>query len=218
MNAEILTGSWTGDGNAAPIELGAVPHHVQVVGLTATNPTIIDWFSRQEDDEATNKYGQLTAGASGIVTYATTAATGISELKSESTGVLIDSPKDSDLQVFTTVADWVAATDYSSAGTARTATAIGTVVRPPTHNNRVFELTTATGVGTSEPTGGWDVQPGETVTDGGSNVWTCRQENVTKDGVMGFTVGATAQTDGIVYYYKALVALEDDGKGNADDF
>ena len=212
MGTKTYTGHFEGDGNARNIDCGYIPQYVILYqDVAKTSPDKIEWFERFVDDSS--MYGLQTTGSTGVVTRLTTAATGISEYSENSVGVLIESPQDSGKQVFASVADWAAATDYSSAGSARTATAIGTIVRPPDHINRVFELTTATGAGTSEPAT-WDVQPGETVTDGGSNVWTCRDENVTKGDFYGFTVGATAQTDAKEYYFIAVGSDKDQDKGD----
>ena len=189
------------DGNAVNLDLGFVPEYCElVVNLAGTNPNIYKWYKAFED-ESTAEYGLLITGSSGIVTVPSTAATGIKELDALYHGVLIPDPAGGDDQ-FQVPTDWAAATDYSSGYTARSATASGSCVRPPTHNGCVYELTTATGSATSEPSS-WPTTPGETCTDGGSNVFTCRAENVATRGAQGITIGATTQTDGHVNYVVA---------------
>jgi hypothetical protein len=199
---------------AVGVEVGFVPDHVKLTTAVGGTELVYDYYRILADTTAgTGQFGILDTG--GTKSTPSTAATGIIPLSSSDVGVLIESPQDSGKQIFASATDWLAATDYSSAGVARSATTIGTIVRPPVHINRVFELTTATGVGTSEPAT-WDVQPGETVTDGGSNIWTCRDENVTKRGVNGFEVGVTVCTNGEIHVYEATQNDVSRDQGDAD--
>lgn len=209
-----VSGTYIASDAAVPVEVGFVPDRVKLTTAVGGTELVYDYYRVLADTTAgTGQYGILdTAGAKSTPT---TADTGIIPLSSSDIGVLIESPQDSGKQVFTTVVDWNdATTDYSGVAV-RTATVIGYIVRPPAHNNRVFELTTATAAGASEPTT-WDVQPGDTVTDGGSNIWTCRDENVTKRGVNGFQVGVTVCTNGEIHVYEAFADDRSSDQGDAD--
>lgn len=201
------------DGASHTFDLGFVPDRVDLHVNVATGqtPDRIRWFKALED-ASTPIYGIKTTGSSGAESVLTTAATGFASYNDEVQGVLIVNPASGEKK-FCSVSTWAAATSYASG--ARSATAIGTIVRPPTRNGRVFELTTATAVGTSEPSS-WDVQPGETVTDGGANVWTCRTEEVVTKGVQGITIGASVASDGNLCVLEAVEASNHD-EGDAGD-
>ena len=185
------------------LDLGFIPELVEVTVMSGTNPDTYRWFGKEMEESAEAIAGSWEYGikntAGGAETYLSTAATGISAYDGSKTPrVLIDSPKPGIGLVEADVADWLAATDYSSGE--RSATAVGTIVRPPTHNGYVYELTTDTSTGDSEPTAGWETTPGETSTDGGSNVWTCREENIVSGKGKGITLGGTLlESDKIVY-------------------
>ena len=93
--------------------------------------------------------------------------------------------------VFASVADWTSA--GVTAATARSATAVGTIIRPTTHNGRVYECTTAGTSSGTEPTT-YSTVVGETVTDN-DVVFTCIVEEVAQKSAAGLTVGATTQTN-----------------------
>jgi hypothetical protein len=207
-----VTGTYIASDAAVGVEVGFVPDHVKLTTAVGGTELVYDYYRILADTTAgTGQFGILDTG--GTKSVPTTAATGIIPLSSSDVGVLIESPQDSGKQIFASAIDWVAATDYSSGE--RTATSIGTIVRPPVHINRVFELTTDTSTGDSEPAT-WDVQPGETVTDGGGNIWTCRDENVTKRGVNGFQVGVTVCTNGEIHVYEATQSDVSRDQGDAD--
>ena len=207
-----VTKRWVADGSAVKLDLGFIPEYVRTIqDIDATNPDVIEWFKEMED-ESTPQYGVLCTGSSGALTELTTAATGIKKLDEVNQGVLIPAP-DGGADQFRVPTDWAAITDYSSGYTDRSVTAAGSVVRPPTHNGRVFELKTGTATATSEPSS-WDVNPGEEVTDGGANVFTCREEKVVTHGAQGIEIGATTQTDGDVNF---LLAIKGDHYTNAGD-
>lgn len=200
---------WDADGNAKNIALGFVPDFaILIEAVDETNPSIYI-YSKQIDDAESMTAVKIN-GADGVVTRCTTAATGMEPYNTKTDRVKVPHPSGTGWSV-TSVADWAAATSYASG--ARTTTAVGTVVRPPTHNGRVFELTTATAAGTSAPSS-WDVAPGASVTDGGSNVWICREERICAEGAQGVTVGADIQTDA---QHCVLVAFKLDNSVNAGD-
>jgi len=207
-----VTKRWVADGSAVKLALGFVPEYVRcITDIDATSPDVIEWFKEMEDED-TAQYGVLCTGTTGVLTELTTAATGIKKLDEVNQGVLVPAPDGGDDQ-FRVPTEWAATTDYSSGYSARTASAAGSIVRPPTRNGRVFELKTATATAASAPSS-WDVNVGEDVTDGGANVFTCREEKVANHGAQGIEIGATTQTDGDVNY---LVAIKGDHYTNAGD-
>lgn len=208
-----VTGHFECDGAAVNIDVGFVPDTVKLIIDDGTNQNIITWFRGMYDDLATKLYGFLLTGSTGVTTQITAAANGISPFDTKYNQVLVDSPVPGKGLVKADVSDWAAATDYSSGE--RSATTVGTIVRPPTHNGCVYELTTDTGSGTSEPSS-WPTTPGTTCTDGGSNVWTCRQENVVTGGKQGFTVGASAGvTNGYEAWFEAERSDKDSDRGDS---
>ena len=191
METKVVQKRFVSDGNAVILDCGFNPTlGIMLLDTAGTNPNIYIWT--KEGEETDSRYGLLITGASGEITRVTTAATGLAAHNSKYQGVLVPNPAGGKPQ-FRIPTTWLAATNYSGLS-ARTATAAGDVVWPPTKNGKVYELTTATAAGTTEPSS-WDVEVGETVTDGGANVFTCRTEETVTKGCQGLTVGATTQTD-----------------------
>lgn len=194
-----------GGGVAYNLALGFVPTCVEGYTYNATPDSIVRfrWEGPLAEDNAVIAAGGGVYGHSidGAVVAELDANTGMSSYEGSKTPVvLIDSPKPAGGQVLGTPLDYTVA--RSTAATERTATAIGTIIRPTTHNGYVYECTTA-GTGSAEPT--WPTTPGETVTDG-STVFTCREENIANAGEFGVTLGATLMTDGntvVIHAYKA---------------
>lgn len=191
-----------GSGAALDIDLGFEPHRVEVDLIdTATNSVFTVWDGRAQQEHAlavtdSTEYGTIIT--EGVTAIGDTTAKGISLYGGAKTQqVLVEPPVPGKGLVKADVADWLAATSYASGE--RTATAIGTIVRPPIHNGYVYELTTDTAAGTSEPTAGWSTTPGETCTDGGANIWTCREENIVANKGIGITLGATLLTSGALF-------------------
>ena len=214
---------YVADGNKKRLDLGFVPEICRVIVNFATgqNPNRYEWCKWMED-ETTALYGILTTGSTGADTIVTTAATGISKLDEQYDGVMIPDPAGGP-DVFMIPEEYSTSQDYSSTYTqsqtgdtitcaARSASAPGTIVRPPTRNGFVYELATSTGSGTSEPT--WGTTIGGTCTDGGSNVWTCREERVRSYGAQGIIIGATTQTDG---HINCVIAWKGGHYTNAGD-
>jgi len=198
-----------GAGDAYNLALGFIPDFVEICKYHATPDSItwLKWFGPREEDNATiidggGIYGHIIDGA--VVSEAD-ADTGVQSYEGDKAPkVLVDSPKPGGGLVECSVADWLAATSYAAGE--RSATACGTIVRPPIHNGYVYELTTDTAAGTSEPTAGWATTPGKTCTDGGDNVWTCREENIVNAGELGITIGATLAADSQILLINAFKA------------
>lgn len=191
------------------LDLGFIPKFVKVTVMSATNPDVYKWFGEMMEDSSEAsasswEYGIKITGSDGIQSYMDTVAKGISAYDGAKTPQVYLTNPGTGLKEKADIADWAAATNYSTGE--RTATAVGTVVRPPTHNGKVFELTTDTSTGGSEPSS-WDVEPGVTVTDGGGNIWTCRVEEIVANKGLGITLGGTLlENDKIAYVecYRAI--------------
>ncbi len=190
--------------------LGFIPKMVIATVMSATNPDQYTWFGEQQEDsdEASAgswEYGILNTGSTGVLTYMDTVAKGISAYDgSKVLQVLIENPSTSDDEAVTLSADFVAG---AAQPTARTASAVGTVVRPSTHNGYCYECTADAGVYGTEPT--WPTTPGETVSDG-TNTWICREENLVASEGLGITLGGTLLENDMIVYVTAF-------RGNADD-
>jgi len=200
-----VSGTFIADGDAINVNIGFVPDYVEAFELTSDPEIVYRWYrvlsDRNAATAATFMYGIVDDGA-GALSYAAAATNGFIayDAPDEAGGVLIENPSTHRLES-QSVLDWLAATNYSTGGTDRSATVIGTIVRPIIHNGYVYELITGTGAGTGEPT--WGTTPGETSTDSGSNIFMCREENVVKEGGIGFTLGATISVNSDIWVFKA---------------
>lgn len=208
-----VQGHFVADGGLMNFDIGFKPSYVELISAIGGTELMHRFHRVLADNELTGQYGIIDDGA-GVLSANSSGSGIILYDEGEDIGVLILHPA-SNKKVIASIADWAAATDYSSGE--RSATAIGTVVRPPIHNGRVFELTTDTAAGTSEPSS-WDVEPGETVTDGGANVWTCRLEETFKGGGMGFAVEAGISTDSEIWVFRAVLDDIWEDLGDVDGF
>ena len=202
-----------GGGVAYDCVLGFVPDLIEGFTYNATPDSIVRfrYMGQLADENAVIIAGGGIYGWSidGAVVAELTADTGFTPLEGDKTPkVNVLSPKPGVGLVKTAISDWLAT---STTPTARSATVIGTMVRPPTHNGYVYECTTATGTYTTEPT--WPTTIGGTGTDGGSNVWTCRKEITVNAGCWGITLGATLMTNGntVIFYAMKFDDIEDLG-------
>jgi len=201
----IVSGTVIADGSAINVNIGFVPDYIEAFELTSDPEIIYRWYrclaERDDATAATYMYGVEDDGA-GAIEYCADGDDGFIayDATDEAGSVLIENPSTHRLEP-QSVTDWLAATNYSTGGTDRSSTVVGTIVRPTTHNGYVYELITGTGLGTTEPT--WGTTPGETSTDSGSNIFMCRQENIAKDGGVGFTIGSNQSVDSDVWVFKA---------------
>lgn len=202
-----VSGTIIADGNAINVNIGFIPDYIEAFELTSDPEIVYRWFrclaERDGATAATFMYGIEDDGA-GAIEYCADADDGFIayDATDQAGSVLIENPSTHRLEP-QAVLDWLAATNYSTGGTDRSATVVGTIIRPPTHNGYVYELKTGVGAASSEPTAGWGTTPGETSTDGGSNVWICRVENIAKNGGIGFTIGSNQSVDSDVWVFKA---------------
>ncbi len=180
----------------AYFDVGFVPDYIEAISALSGTELMHRFYRVLAQAAVDNgaavsgQYGIIDDGA-GVLAENSSGSGFLTYEEGEDVGVLIIHPA-SGKKVIASVLDWLAATSYATGQ--RSTTAVGTIVRPPTHNGRVFELTTDTAAGTSEPSS-WDVEPGQTVTDGGANIWTCRVEEVFKAGGQGFAIEAGILTD-----------------------
>jgi len=211
-----------GGAAAYNLDLGFIPTYAEVTVLTASYPTTYRWFGEEMEDSAEAlassweygiKHSPIAAIAAhsdndggeaalqALETYMATVATGISAYDGAKTPrVRIPAPNGNGFVEADVYGDWDATVDYDSVGTDRSTTVAGTIIRPPIHNGKVFELLDGVATAASEPTTGWDVEPGVTVTDGGTNDFICRIEDIVSAKGKGITLGGTLlESDKIVY-------------------
>jgi hypothetical protein len=207
---------------AYDLQLGFIPDYFELVSALGGTELYLKWYKIVNTLAVAGQYGVVDAA--GAKTTPTTAATGVIPYDTTVHGVEVPAPS-GDGYVFVpagaasatkaTIADWAAATNYASGGQDRSTTVAGTCVRPPVHNGRVYELTTGAAAGTTAPTT-WDVVPGASVTDGGSNVFICREERTAKIGSKGLELGATIMVNGDICSYVAILADESKDHGDGD--
>lgn len=197
-----------GQGAAYNLELGFVPTFVHIMKYNATHGSVVwlTWYGTPNEDDAVviaggGIYGHLHTN--GAVTEAD-ADTGIQSYDgAKMPQVLVESPipAKGDLKVDCFDFDYHKAN--STTPTERSATVIGTMVRPTTANGYVYECTTTAGAMTSltEPT--WPTNPGDTISDG-SNTWTCREENIVANKGLGITLGQTLAAASIPLFIIAV--------------
>lgn len=216
----IASGTVIADGSAINVNIGFIPDYIEAFELTSDPEIVYRWFrclaERDGATAATFMYGIEDDGA-GAIEYCADADDGFIayDATDQAGSVLIENPSTHRLEP-QSAADWLAATNYSTGGTDRSATVVGTIIRPPVHNGYVYELKTGTGVAATEPTAGWGTVPGETSTDGGSNVWICRVENIAKNGGIGFTIGSNQSVNSDVWVFKAERHDRTGDMGDAD--
>lgn len=190
------------NGDAMNFDIGFKPDYIEAYSALGGTELGFKWFRVLADAAAAGQYG-IAISNTGAVSICSNADNGFIEYNgNEVPLVRIVAPDGDGFSQVKVYGDWDATVDYSSVGTIRSTSAVGTIVRPPIHNGKVFELTTKTGTAASEPTT-WDVAPGESVTDGGSNVWICREEDIVRGAGLGFTIGATISSDSEIWVVKA---------------
>lgn len=188
---DIKTGYFQSDGLAVNVILGFVPDFLLFYEdfKGATAPYVYMWQKAVADLASTGQYGFVDASTGDWIACAD-ANNGIIAFDQSGNYVMVESPIPGIGKKATVVQNWA----VGITPVARSATVIGTILRPTTKNGYVYECTTLTGIiAGAEPT--WPTTPGVTVTDADSNVWTCRNEEVCRGGGKGFTIGATIQTD-----------------------
>lgn len=197
----IVSGTFLADGNALNIDIGFIPDYVEAFELTSTAEVVYRFYRCLADAEAAGQYGIEDSGA-GVLSACATAAAGFAPYdQSKYSYVLLPDPADDKLRPVPVYGDYDATADYSSVGTDRSVTAIGTVIRPTTHNGCVYELITGVTTASTEPA--WGTVPGELTLDAGLNVWMCRAENIFKGAGRGFTIGVDLSVNTDLWVFKA---------------
>ncbi len=199
-----------GSGNAYNLVLGAEPFRVEVDLISTDNNSIFyTWNGRNQEEGAVNITDSTEYGikiAEGVTTICDTTAKGISLYDGSKTQmVLVPSPVPGIGDVKVAVNDYTVT--RSTNATARSGTAIGTILRPTVHNNYVYECTFA-GTGSAEPDP-WPTPPGEAVTDG-TVIFTCRRENIVAGKGIGVTLGATLLASTDLFFVRAYIAEQGD--------
>lgn len=207
-----VSGALIASDAAINIECGFIPDFIRL--WTAINGTelVYEWFKALGDTDAqTGQYGLLDTG--GAKSVPTTAATGIIAYDAAADKVALPSPTGEGEQFADHPDAFVAGTAQP---TARTTTAIGTLTKPSTGNENglIAECTDDNGVYGTEPT--WPTQPGQSVTDDNSNIWTMRETKAVVIGVKGFTIGVTVATDSEILAFKAEQHDRSEDMGDAD--
>ena len=192
--SQIVSGFVISNGAAINVDIGFKPDFVELFNFDAgaTANLGLTWYRCLADapqSAANGRYGVSTVDA-GDITYAADANNGIIPYDgTKMPGVLVESPVPEKGDVAVPCHNYAYQIANTVTPTERAATVIGTMVRPNTGNGYVYECTTTAGACAVEPT--WPITPGDTVQDSGNNVWTCREENITTIGGMGFTIGGT---------------------------
>lgn len=185
------SGHFIADGNAINVNVGFVPDYIRAIAkLEETNQVTYEWFKELANTaNANGQFGIVRAANGGAVVLAADADNGFQTYDESADKVLVPAANgDGDAE--TTVTDWTEA--VATAATARSTTALGTVIRPTTHNGFVYECITAGTSSGTEPT--FNTTIGGSTTDG-TVVFITREEKTIIGGAKGFTVGATISTD-----------------------
>jgi hypothetical protein len=199
------SGQFVADGNAVNVDVGFIPDYVFAVeGLEETNPQLHHWFRSAIDSaSAEGQFGLLLSA--GTLSKHSAAVNGFASLDTTALKVLLPNPAGgADLAADLPNAYTVA---RSTAATARTATALGTVLKPSLSNvaakfGLIYECITA-GTGSAEPT--WPTVAGGRVLDNDVE-YIAREEKSENRGVKGFTLGATGQDDSDEWAWFAYAA------------
>lgn len=207
-----VSGHFIAYDDAISVDIGFEPDEVWLYTAVGGTELLYHWLRTLYDAGATALYGILdTAGAK---SHLTSAATGIIPYDGKKMPqVLVESPVPEAGDLARPCHNFAYHKINTTTPVQRSATVIGTMVRPTTANGYVYECTTTAGAMTSltEPT--WPTTPGDTVSDG-SNTWTCREENIVLAGGMGFTIGADICTDNEIL---AFTAEQHDKYGDMGD-
>jgi len=223
---DFKTGHFEADGNAVNIILGFVPDSLILIFdkplVALYDACRIGYWNHSSYNRAVaaaGMYGWYT-GHDNLVENAQpwTGTEGVIPYDASGEYVLITSPIPERgeiptvLNTATTLANWAALTPVG-----RTALLIGTIVRPSVRNGYVYECTTGGAGAVSEPAV-WPTTPGLTVQDGSAaNVWTCRVEDIARDGGKGFTLKAGSSVNDEWVTFMAFRGDRDNDLGDADE-
>jgi len=185
-------GSFVANGSAVNVDVGFIPDLVMAFEGLEEGTWQLHFWARERIDSASavGQFGLLVAAGTHSVHAAAT--NGFAPLDSVAPKQMIPSPDGDGFTAAAMPSAWTQT--LGSAATARSATAIGTIIKPTSGNETglVYECTTDGTSAATEPT--WPTKAGDSVTDG-TTVWIARESIVKEQGVKGFTLGATGQTD-----------------------
>lgn len=208
---KVVSGTFVACDAAVNVDIGFEPDYVELFSALGGTELGFKYFKCLADAATSGQYGLAIANA-GDISACADANNGIIPYEGALTpSVLVESPKPGIGKLRVPVVGFVAGTAQP---TARSATVIGTIVRPSVKNGYVYECTTSGGVFGTEPT--WGTTIGGTTSDG-TNTWTCRAEETTVGGGRGFTVGATLATNSEIWVFKAEKHDRQGDMGDADD-
>lgn len=197
---EKVGGSFIADGSAVNVNCGFIPD--KVYAWVALGGTILEmvWYKHLADNvTASGQYGITDTG--GTKSLNASAAAGFASYDGGVVPKVLLPAPNGDGEMGTDLPNaWTTA--RSTAATARSTTALGTVIKPTTNNvtGYIYECTTAGTGGATEPT--WPTTEGDTVVDG-SVTWTTRAEKTKNISAQGFTAGASISTDSDEWTYEA---------------
>ncbi len=193
-------GSFIADGNAVNLDLGFVPDKFRAWVALGGTILVMEWFKDLANNVTASGQFGITDTA-GTKSLNATAAAGFAAYDGGIVQkVLLPSPSGDGETAASLPNPWTQA--RSTAATARSATALGTIIKPTTNNvtGYIYECTTAGTGGATEPT--WPTSKGEYVTDG-STIWITRDEKVKNISAKGVTIGASIGTDSDEWSYEA---------------
>lgn len=196
----ISVGHYEQDAGDIYLPLGYIPDYVMLCDFhTSTNIIFYHWWKEMESHEA-------AAAQEGI-----SVAEGVTARMADDAGIAeYDTGSEKDVDV----PEWAASTAF----TARTATAEGTLVRPTLAANpelfeAVFECVDGGTTGSTEPT--WPAAIGDQVVDN-DGTWERVNVAMKRKGYQGILVADNIQTNGQEMYYLAMLADRVDDWGDVD--
>lgn len=208
MSNQIKVGHFEADGGIINLPIGFIPDYFQMHDIgEGTNPDMFQWFREQQIHEASgSQEGMLTNGPDGVVSLMADDA-GITAYETSA-----QTP---------TIEEWTKA--RGDAATARTATAVGTYIKPTVgatddgggvaDRGSIFECVTAGTSSATEPT--WPNADGENVTDG-TTVWKKVNVSLQRGGYQGVVIQDDINSDAREMYYLALQADQSVDHGDTD--
>ena len=213
MNTETVSGKFLAGDDAVNVECGFVPDYIRAISALSGTELEHEWW-RVLYDTATQPLGMygFNQAIGALPTPNASAAAGIIPYDASVESVMLPAPDGHGYLKAAAIADYNVATIY----VARTAAALGTVLRPTIHNGFVYECVTSSGGASPEPLV-WGTVVGEVTTDLAANdQWICREERVVRTGVKGFTVGVDLATDGEYWVFTAEKHSRHTYMGDAD--
>ena len=208
-------GYFKGNGLDVNIILGWVPDFVIVIADVLTTTDIHYWQSTACKVGSATRYGWITANAQGTDNLEINGTgEGIIDYNTSFPAAVVMSPIVGRGYVKKPINQYAVTTAW----VARSATIVGSVIRPTVRNGFLYECTTyLAATGTPEPT--WPTVLGGTVTEGTSgNVFTCIEDRQVQGGGQGFTVECLVVADEEHAFFMAWRADDEKYMGDASDY